>query len=699
MKFNAIFRLSVYLTLVSAAMVVAASEQQPIYLGLMIGACAVHAAAAWLRPGFVLPGKLAGVMGVFAIAYALYDFRTSEYVLFSAAHFMMMLQIIKLFHVKKDRDIKELLLMSLVLAGVSAAMALDVIFAPAFVLYVFCAVASQILLTVKRDAETGGANPAITQRMAVVGILLAGGCLAGSLAVFVTFPRLGPSFAPLLGPGGSALSGFSGSVDLRGSGRIEHNPQIAFRTALGGPLAKEVSPDELLWRGIALEHFDGHTWAATKPGISPHKRPKRLPFSDVADPGNVLVQTVELAPSRSRVLFGVWDIKGLSVGSDRSIAVVCDERRGAYSVRTPVSGTLRYKVYSEPPPDRKALAAAGGHAPDAILRANTQLPKQVFRRVAPLAQRIAPDAQYPAALEKVEAVQRYLEDEYAYTTELPGHVDDPVGQFLFETKRGHCEMFASAMIVLLRSLGVPARMVNGYIGGQWNEFLEEYVVRQANAHSWVEVYFPIVAGDEAGRWVQYDPTPPGAAATNEQRGLLAYALRVIEYVRIKWTDNVIYYGRDQQAVLAGYLTDMLASTVGWGKRSRRAAAPGFAAPLRWALRAAIAALAAGALLIAARRLLKLKGRFGSNKPVHSSTKFYRELLRLLAKKGHRRAAWQTPLEFARGVVAREGPQWAGVDAITRIFCEVRYGGRCDAELEAREMLKTLRAAATGKQST
>jgi|GEM_PF-3254939 len=693
MRFNTAFRLFLYLTLISAAMVLAAAEYEPIYLGLMIGACVVHAAATAHRPDFALPGKVAAAMSVFAIAYAVYDLRTSEYILFSAAHFMLMLQIIKLFHIKRSRDIKEMHLMSLVLVGVSAVMAVEVVFAPAFVLYVVCAVASQMLFTIKQDAETGGAQPVVTRRIAVIGALLAGACLVGSAGVFLTFPRLGPSLGPLMTPASNALSGFSQSVHLRGSGRIESNPRIAFRAALSGPLAETVVPDELLWRGIALEHFDGTTWTITRPDVSPGRRPIRLPFNDVGDPANVLVQAIELAPTNPCVLFGVWEIKGASIISGHSVAVVHDKRRGSYSVRTPTMSTLRYVVRSEPPPPREILAVASGDVPKRIRQANTQLPADVFERVAPLARQIAPESECPTALEKAEAIESYLEDKYVYTTELPGYVDDPVGQFLFEKKKGHCEIFASAMTVMLRSLGVPARMVNGYAGGQWNEFLEEYLVRQANAHAWVEVYFPVRKdGENTGAWVQFDPSPAGAGAAGDGRGLLAYVSRIIDYVRVKWTDNVIYYGHDQQATLAKQLSDLLMSTVGWTGRPRRARSPAILSTLRWMVRIGAPLVAAGAMLVVACKVFNLRPRFGLNKASRSRTKFYRDLLKLLERRGHRREPSQTPLEFAGSVVAAEGPRWADVDTITRIFCDVRYGSNSQgAEVEARRMLERLRA--------
>ena len=703
MKFRTAFRMSLYLTLISATMAVATAEQQPIYILLMFAACAVHAAATARKPGFSLPGKATALMAVFAIAYLVYDIRTSEYILFSAAHFMVMLQVIKLFHLRRDRDIKELLLMSLILIGVSAVMSLEFTFAPIFVLYVFCGLVAQILFTVQRDAEAGGAEPVLTRRMAAMASLLTGLCLAGALAVFLTFPRLGPSFSPFIRPFSSTLTGFSRSVRLRGTGRLEPNPQIAFRAQLSGSSAETIAPNDLLWRGLALEHFDGNDWTATDPGKSAGQRRVQLPFNDISDPTHALIQRIELSPWSSRVMFALWEIKGASIPGKDDIVVLRDKRRGFYSVRTSLSETVSYQVRSQPPPGRAVLAAAQGTIPPRIFRANTQLPERIRERLAPLARRIAPDASCPTPLDKVEAVERHLQANYLYTTELPGEVEDPVGYFLFDKKEGHCEIFAAAMASLLRSLDLPARVVNGYKGGQWNEFLGKYIVRQNDAHSWVEVYFPTATQTQdngsAGVWVQYDPTPLRAAQPSDGRGLVAYLSRIVDFIHIKWTDNVIYYGRSQQAGLARFFTNVLAATITWDRRSAAPAASSFAHAFNWAGHIAVPFLTVGVLAVAGRRLLRLKPHFGLNKVDRSRTKFYRELLKLLEKRGHRRLSCQTPLEFARGVVACEGAAWAGVDAVTRIFCDVRYGShRPGAGADAQRILNSLRSIAKAKNN-
>ena len=93
--------------------------------------------------------------------------------------------------------------------------------------------------------------------------------------------------------------------------------------------------------------------------------------------------------------------------------------------------------------------------------------------------------------DKAIAIENFLRSRFTYTLELSGKPgDDPLAHFLFETHAGHCEYFASAMTIMLRTLGIPAREVNGFLPGEFNDLAGDYIVRASDAHSWVEAYFP-----------------------------------------------------------------------------------------------------------------------------------------------------------------------------------------------------------------
>jgi len=523
---------------------------------------------------------------------------------------------------------------------------------------------SLLLFTIKVDCEAGGVQPMLGGRTVRAGTTLFGCCIGGAAVMFMLFPRIGPSFSQLLTPT-RTLAGFSERVHLREAGMIEPNPQVVFRAAITGPLADSLTEDQFLWRGLALDNFSGTTWSNSTPRRGQYSS-LRIPFSaQEDDPSQVITQKIDLMPSGAGVLFAIGRITGMNLLSQQRVPVRFDQAHGTWTTPLPGSGMISYQVRSKPDPDRDALAQDRTPVPPSMY-ACTRLPK-VTERVIRLAIEIAPDSACPTILSKVEAVQYYLEQNYTYMPELPGDVEDPVDHFLFEKKRGHCEIFASAMAVLLRCRGVATRIVNGYFGGQWNEFLNVYIVRQTNAHSWVEVYFP-----GKGQWVQFNPSPLDDSVSGYRQGLLAYLKRMRDYVNIKWADNIIYYGQQHQTNLARRITAALVNSIAW-LGSSRGAGFGLVGVLKWVLRVAVCVPVLWLGWHAALALARLRRKKTRTKASLGRTKFYRELLALLEKRGHRRQPSQTPIEFARAVVAHEGPAWEDVNAITGVFCDVRYG--------------------------
>ena len=698
MRFEKLFRYAVYLTMVSGAAVMASAEGTLLYAGLLAAACAMHAVVAERRPSFAVSRRTAALIACVAALYTLSGFGGYQPMLFSAAHLLMVLQAIKLFQQKGERDFPEQFLMSFVLAGAGAVMAEDASFGPAFVLYIFIAVPSLLLLAVRRDAHAGGAEPQISGSLIALGLSLGAACLAGAVGVFLLFPRFGPAMANYESAAGRSTAGFGETVRLRDSGSIEPNQQIVFRAALSGPAAEALAPGDMLWRGVALDYFNGHLWAIRSPGSPLNTGPQPVPFMKASAPERTLIQSIDLAPTPSRVLFGIGRVRGLLLENSDERAVIHARPHDSFLMRVPIASTLRYEVRSELPPPGEALEAPDYPLTQAA-RVYLQLPT-LSPRVAELARKIAPDDLCPRSVDKAEAVQRYLQQNYDYSVELPGQVQSPVESFLFERRKGHCEVFASAMVVLLRTLGVPSRLVNGYCGGQWNEFLARHIVRQNNAHSWVEVYFPgltLREGGESGLWVPFDPTPPDTGRLDEPGGLMAYMMRMRDYVNVRWTDNVILYGQSHQANIVRRFNELVIRSVSVLRATRAPNASGLIRVLGWTLSIALPAAAAAAALLLARKFLKIRIGFPGTKPIRGGTKLYRDLQRLLRRRGHRRLPGQTPLEFARHVVACEGPGWSDVEAVTRVFCAIRYSGRADraAEADAERRLRAIRTLARG----
>ena len=144
-----------------------------------------------------------------------------------------------------------------------------------------------------------------------------------------------------------------------------------------------------------------------------------------------------------------------------------------------------------------------------------------------------------------KAIEAHLQTQYAYSLEMKAGGPDPLADFLFNVKAGHCEYYSTAMAVSLRSRGIAARVVNGFLPGEFNEAAGAYTVRQSDAHSWVEVYFP-----ETGSWVTFDPTPSAGRTEPMRIGLTAQLHKYARALELLWFQYVVGYDKQEQRSLA-----------------------------------------------------------------------------------------------------------------------------------------------------
>jgi transglutaminase-like putative cysteine protease len=242
---------------------------------------------------------------------------------------------------------------------------------------------------------------------------------------------------------------------------------------------------------------------------------------------------------------------------------------------------------------------------------------------------------------------------------------DPLAHFLFEARRGHCEYFASSLAVLLRAADIPARIVNGYRGGEWNDYGGYFLVRQSDAHSWVEAWVD-------GEWQVLDPTPvlPGSAA--RASNLAAW----MDAARMRWYRYVVNYGASDQVEIAFAVRDgsrRLRQRLGelsLGEivrklRSGEIGGPGVAIPL------AVAIVVVGLALAWRRRAT----RSGDAASVHPSSVEYRRLLVLLGKRGFRKGEADTAEEFLERISPELGGAAPLVGEITERYQAARFSGR------------------------
>lgn len=311
----------------------------------------------------------------------------------------------------------------------------------------------------------------------------------------------------------------------------------------------------------------------------------------------------------------------------------------------------RYQATSDiAQPGAADLRAAEGAYPADVISGYLALPP-IDRRIPRLAEQITVSAvnNYDKAL----AVENYLRTHFAYSLHLPRTVPhDPLANFLFERRQGHCEYFASSMAVMLRTLGIPSRVVNGFRTGEFNDLTSQYVVRASDAHSWVEAYFPNYG------WVAFDPTP--GASIPMRTGWNRVSLYV-DAMASFWREWIVNYDAGHQQSLAVSATGRSRNLVWalrhwWQQRykslliwARHTGSAAAGSPWRWALAGALTA-ALLAFMINAPRLLRALGQFHlaarpEKSPRRAATIWYERMTDNVGRRGWRKSPTQTPEEF------------------------------------------------------
>jgi transglutaminase-like putative cysteine protease len=526
-------------------------------------------------------------------------------------------------------------------------------------------------------------------------------------ASYVLFPRMKPlGFTePFLAPG-APVTGFSSEVTLgSGVGNILENDALAFRAKISTQGVTGQSPVPLYWRGTALAQWTGDGWRRLPQGARPDTDYIVLPLPlriQARGRGNRALgrdpveQEITLERLSTDALFALPGVR--QVDSPVASAVRLDIRTAeiAKAPRSAVTGPFVYKVVSYPAFPTPDLAAARGvySGPDRHMRMAGEK-EGIPPSVVDLARRVA--GSLPTAYDRALAVQRYLQENYEYSTEItrPASGYSPLESFLFVTRKGHCEFFATAMALMLRAVDVPTRVVNGFLGGEYNPVGDYYAVRQSNAHSWTEVYF-------AGRgWFTFDATPEGVGGLTPQRP--GWLRPIVDYLRYKWLGSVAGYSRDSQAgvyralavpirpvmrpVEAGYRLIRRAAHLARPERSSEAKGLVSVMLLSMFVFAAafFAAAAAGWIRLFARSVRRrvVRRRYPD---------YYAAFLRALARRGFVRRADETPLELAAraarsGAVAR-GP----AETIVRAWYRERFAGEPLAPAEAQDIARLVRGA-------
>jgi len=582
--------------------------------------------------------------------------------------FLLWLQTLHSFDLPRRRDLLFSLLTSVVLMAVAAAFSVDVLFGAYVLPYIVAATVALVYNAAEAGAAAAGGSASAErgEGPGVVSVLrgrevvrpaaaLLGLVLVVAAVVFLLTPRLpglfisavlftarvplgerlqgrivNPAYPEVAGEGTRVFNpngyfGFGPSVDLRVRGRLNDAVVMRVRTT-----------ERRLWRGLVFDVYTGTGWRIDDHRVRQHTA-SVPPIELVAGRDDVhayrartrrLVQTFYIQQEQPNVAFAVPRAEHIYLPGDH----VYVDRYSSIRLPFTLDRGMVYTVVSRPlEPSPEQLQRAGTAYPSFILERYLQLPPELPARVRTLAADLTGSAGSP--YEAAQAVNRFLWTQYRYDLTIgpqrrPG---DAVDYFLFEERRGYCEQFASAMAVLLRAAGIPARLATGYTPGAIHPITGLLEVRNSDAHAWVEVFFPGIG------WVEFEPTP-----SFPDPALLGDAA-------------VPRWGFQGFARYLGARLPALAPPA-W-------AVAGLAAtwrPLLWVLGLA------GVLLLALR--VPAFSRSPRADPVLEA---YATVLRLLARRGLRRRTGETPREFAvRTALAFD---WPEMDDLTTLVERSAFG--------------------------
>lgn len=469
--------------------------------------------------------------------------------------------------------------------------------------------------------------------------LLLGQALPLLALLFVLFPRVDN---PLWGMPKDASAGRTGLSEEMAPGEmglLADSPEVAFRVQFDEPPPPAA---QRYWRGPVLGAYDGRLWTPLK-GIREQAAPPR------GHGGGHVSYTVTLEPHQRHWWFALELPATIPDGA---------ELNGEYQLlgEDPVRAVTRYRVESR-------LGGQTGPVPEPALEAYLRLPAHSAPHTRELM--AAWRRETGSARDLIRrALAHFAGEGFYYTREPPLLPGDPVDDFLFQSRRGYCEHYASSFVVMMRAAGIPARVVTGYLGGEINPLGGYLIVRQSDAHAWAEVWLP------DGGWVRVDPTaaiPPerildaGDATLRlpdaERRavGDGRWVQKLWSHVRFGWdrinhgwNQWIVGFDADRQK---GMLERLGLDGIGW---------PALAGMLFGGL--ALVLLAIGARLV--------RREAGRRDPTQAC---YLKFCRRLARLGLVRGAAEGPADFARRVAAQRPELATAMWEVTRLYVSERYG--------------------------
>lgn len=445
---------------------------------------------------------------LFGFILSLYflSFLSLEDLLKPFAHVVLLLLSIKSLEEKKPRDLYQILLLGLFALSISTAYNLSLSFLLVFLLYSFLGLTSLVFLNLYRKVGEKRLGWLSYRSFFFVSLIFFLFVLFLTPAFFFFLPRSQAPLFDLFSRGSGLKTGLADSVSLGKVGQIQEDNTVAFRVYGLPPSLKEP-----YWRAVVFDRYENHTWL----------KEKEVPLPQPSGVGEY-VYTLVIEPSFDNIIpaldypYNILKVEGISANAYITPG-------NTLRLEREINRTIRVKISSS----REMYIK---ESPERYL----DVPKDISPNIKRLARELEKGVKDD--MEKVKRVINYFSKGYSYTLKLEKYEGDPLDYFLFVSKKGNCEYYASATALLLRVMGVPARVVGGYKGALWNQYGGYHIITNSMAHVWVEAYVN-------GEWIRVDTTPPYIPPAVKRISTLAL---IRDYIVSFWYSNVVGYSSEKQ---------------------------------------------------------------------------------------------------------------------------------------------------------
>jgi transglutaminase-like putative cysteine protease len=727
------FRPALYVLLTLGVCGFALAAQAPgIWLLAMVGI----GINAWLvstdrfRP---LPRFVANIVTLAAFAYVTLQVRQlGPRSVLVIGQFLVLLQLIKLYEQRANRDYAQLIVLSLLLMVAAAINTAALLFGLMFIAYLFLSLYVCLLFHLKVETDQARAAIAmpderihpsmlrqdqrnLSQSMRRLTAFVSLVSVVMAIAVFLLFPR--GTGAGLLGPlqfrQSQTLTGFSEQVGFQNVAKITQNDEVAAHVKLWKNEVPVQGGEMILLRGLTLDVYNGDgtkgggawQWSRTGDRTSPFEVPTGATASlrgeNTPTEGDRWRQEITLQPTGTRALFAIPGV--ISYRPFRGHSMYFSPWDEVMRSSDRIEQPLQYEVVStnvitaSPRPVREPRE-------EGMFRRGPDIPDQsvIDKRIAEYARRVEVSGEEvvkrnagtgessPVDEAIAGNIEKHLRDTFAYTLDLTDakriEGQDPMVAFLYDLKRGHCEYFAGAMTLMCQSLGLQARMVIGFKCDEYNPIVQQFVVRQAHAHAWVEVLLP------NGTWKSYDPTSGRDPRQGQrQTGLLSRIKHFVDFLEYSWATKVVAYDGDSRENLVSNIDRSIVNTASNSHMmfSRlpeylEAAGLWLASKFLGPFLALMIVVMLGAIawfFLERLRLRRRAARIGLDGLPQSEQLrlarqlgFYDDLIQLLEQRQIVRPKHLTPQEFSDTLAFLPAEVYDAVRRLTQLFYRIRFGG-------------------------